>query len=215
MACSVLRCRYHMSRVRRYSVVDCGATVALHAIVGNAHAVQHLLKSCCSSAGNGRKHIHYKVSPVELLKLYREQLEMHTVGSILSRTIANLQGIVGNVAAMQHLLWSYCSSRGNTRKFAHCVASPGDLLSFYREYQEICLLCSISGGATVGLKEMPVNVHAVQHLLWSYCSLTGNSRKCAHCVASPVELLQLYREQYETQKLRSISFRAIVARQKK
>ena len=148
----------------------------------------------------------------------------HTV-QYLVQSFCCSQGIVGNVDAVQHLLKNYCSSTANSRKYAHCVASPVELLQLQREYQEICTLYSISYGATVVLQEILRKINAMQHLLWSYCSLTGNNRKRAdcvgnsrkhatvkhllgsccrstrnsrkrsHCVASPVGLLSLYKEQ--------------------
>ena len=215
----------------RLCSISCRATVALQGIAGNVQTVQHLLY--CSSTGNSRKRIDSCVaSPVELLQLYREQQGTYRLCSISCRATVALQGIVGNVQTVQHLLQShcrstdfcciscsatvalqgivrnvqtvqhllqsYCSSTGNSRKRKDCVASPVGLLYLYREQQETYRLCSISCRATVALQGIVGNVQTVQHLLQSYCSSTGNSRKRIDCVASPVELLQLYREQSET-----------------
>ena len=179
--------------------ISCRAIVALQGIVGNMLQFYR----DCSSTGNSRKCRHCVAFPLEVLSLYREQLKTHTLCSILCR--ATLQGIVGDVDAVQHLLQSYCSSTGNSRKYIHCVASPVELLQLQREYQEICRLYSISCGVIVALQGILGNVHVVQHLLWNCCSLTGNKRKNTHSVASPVKLLQFYKEQQETCTLCSIS----------
>ena len=197
-------------------------TVALQGIVGNVQTVQHLLQSYCRSTGNSRKRIDCVASPVELLQLYREQQETYRLCSISCRATVALQGIVGNVQTVQHLLQGYCSSTGNSRKRIDGVASPVELLQLYREQQETCRQCSISCRATVALQGIVGNVQTVQHLLQSYCSPTGISRKRIDsvaspvelsrkridCVASPVEPLQLYREQQTTYRLCSISCRA-------
>ena len=106
---------------------------------------------------------------------------------------------------VQHLLQSCCSPTGNSRKRRYCVAPPVGLLYLYREQQETCTLCSISCGATVALQGTVGNAQTVQHLLQSYCNSIGNSWKCVRCVATPIELLQLYREQQELHILCSIS----------
>ena len=191
--------------------ISFGATVALQGKVGNAHTVQHLVQSYCSSTGNSGKRRRCVASPVELLQLYREQQEMCTLCSISCKatvalegilysiscgaTVA-LQGIVGNVHAVQHLLWSYCSSTknsrkranyvGNSRKHAHCVAFPREL---YTKQQELHTLCNISCGINIVLQGIVGIIYTIQNYLLNYCSSTGNNWNRVHCIAFFVELL--------------------------
>ena len=95
------------------------------------------------------------------------------------------QEMLHSLYVFYYSLQSYSSSTGHSRKRIDCVATPVERKS------ETYRLCSISCRATVALQG---NVQTVQHLLQSYCSSTGNSRKRIECVASPVELLQLYRD---------------------
>ena len=165
------------------------------------------LQSYSSSTGHATQSTRFLLFPAELQQLYR----------------VALQGIVGNVQTVQHVLQSCCSSTGNCRKridyrrrytvYIRFLLFPVELQQLYRRCYTVYTFPTIPCRATVALQEMLHSLYVSYYSLQSYSSSTGDATQSIRFLLFPAEIQQLYRRCYTVYTFPTIPCRDTVALQ--